>query len=121
MLRYCCTVFVSVFCLVEFVIYFICQLGPCFRRTLHDRRAPSHSKLFSLLLFTGCTVPPSISDAKKSDIIAQEGDTVTLWCMSSGTPIPQVTWYQCSHHTRHACSSATDAGLSTRLSVSSCL
>ena len=66
-----------------------------------------------------CSVPPSISDAERSsttsDIIAQEGDTVTLWCMSSGTPTPQVTWYQCSRLIRHACSSATDtAGLSTR-------
>ena len=68
------------------------------------------------------TVPPSIVDAKKSstsDVIAQEGDTVTLWCMSSGTPTPQVTWYQCSRHNRHACSSLTDTGLSYRLSISS--
>jgi len=58
-------------------------------------------------------VPPSIIDAKKSsasDVIAQEGDTVTLWCMSTGTPTPQVTWYQCPRHIRHACSLPTDAG-----------
>ena len=65
-------------------------------------------------LFCDClsTVPPSIVDAKKSsmsDVVAQEGDTVTLWCMTSGTPTPQVTWYQCPDHARRACSaSSTD-------------
>jgi len=55
-----------------------------------------------------------------SDVIAQEGDTVTLWCMSSGTPTPQVTWYQCSHQSRHACSSSTETGFQA-VSLSLCL
>ena len=53
-----------------------------------------------------------------SDVVAQEGDTVTLWCISTGTPAPRVTWYQCSHHIRHACTAQTDTGLSFLLSVS---
>jgi len=70
--------------------------------------------VYFTLLFCDClcTVPPSIVDAKKSsmsDVVAQEGDTVTLWCMTSGTPTPQVTWYQCPDHARRACSaSSTD-------------